>query len=295
MIFAVLGDANIRKQSFIFSMARELAAVKKSVVIVDLDPCSPVGEYLADEEVALSVGEVVTSTELTQELVLKSLLKTSSERICLSCYRTGDFSLKYPKIHRSQVSDFLTHLSPLADYVLININGDISISEGYKAVIQAASGVILVVDDSLYSIGVYYSLLEQINAEYRVVAIGKRDLIERALRSADVYLEYSSEMLSISSSKEALTANEFGKRDKKCLVHLRAFLQELTGENFVVKGLRQKKASADRVKTEDGVKKENAGKNERRLGKIFEIPRRTTGFRAGLKNMLKKLSKRGEY
>lgn len=294
MVFTVLGDANIRKQSFMFSMARELAASKKSVIIVDLDPCSPVGEYLAEEEIALSVGEVITSTELTQELVLKSLLKTSNERVCLSCFRTGDFFLKYPKMLRSQISDFLAHLSPLADYVLININGDVSVSEGYKAVVQAASSVILVADDSLYSIGVYYSLLEQINVDYKVVAVGKRELIERAIRFVDVYLEYSNEMLSISSSKEALTAIGVGKKNKKCRVRLMAFLQKLTGEDFAVKELKQKAAADELVRVESSNKKENTTKNGKRLGRIFETPT-VTGFKLGLKNMLKKLSQRGEY
>lgn len=203
-VISVLGAQSKSKRAFVFEFAKMMALQGKTTIITSLDSIDPLVSQVGTEEALYAVHEVITASSLTQDLILKSLVKTMNDKIFVAGYKSGDSLGKYPEILRNQMMDYLTLIRPLADVIMLVMSCDITAHSGLMTAVEMSDETVIFIDDTLYGYGYYMSQSVVIKRRKIVVSDGDKELIQGTVKDPLFFLPLTPDVTELSESAEVL-------------------------------------------------------------------------------------------
>lgn len=138
-IISITGNTSSGKTVLSVKLALALANKGKDVLLVHCDASAPPLAYSGIEksEHIVSIGEIISASSITQELLLKSCVTTKAPHLCFMGYKAGENYLTYPKYTNARIQEFCTQIRHLADIVIIDCCSDLENKLSSEAIRQA--------------------------------------------------------------------------------------------------------------------------------------------------------------
>lgn len=159
-ILAIMGSPGAGKTVTSLKMAAALAKSKKNVIVLHLEPTCPVIPYVLAGDIAhdVSIGELLTKMQLSQNEILASLVPVSNnDYISVAGYKLGESFASYPKIVATKVVDFFVMLRGLADYIIVDCSTVIEADVATIVALQFADKVLQLGTSDLKGISYFYT------------------------------------------------------------------------------------------------------------------------------------------
>lgn len=181
-LLAIMGSPGSGKTTTAIKLAQSLASKKKNVIIVFLDPFTPVIPYVlpANTDHHTSLGYLFTAPSVTQKQILDACIPVKENGfISLLGYRAGERLMQYPKILKERVMECLVSLRYLADYVILDCTGVFEADTASIAAIETADQLLYLATANLRGVSYYQSHLpmladQRFRRENRRMAIGNQ-------------------------------------------------------------------------------------------------------------------------
>jgi len=179
-LLAVMGSPGSGKTTTAIKIAQSIAAKRKNVIIVFLDPFTPIIPYILPAHTIheVSLGQLFTAPSVTQKQVLDACIPVPEcDYISLLGYRAGESLIKYPQITKERVIECLILLRHLADYVILDCTTVFEADSASIVAMENSDMVLYMATASLKGVSYYQShrpLLKnnRFQKDNRLMAIG---------------------------------------------------------------------------------------------------------------------------
>lgn len=220
-VLTFIGSPAAGKSSLIIQIANKYSKDGKKVLIVSFDTMSSAVTHFVLDKHEISLGTILSKSQLTQDDLLKAMLRTSNNNIAFIGYKIGDFKAKYPRQSSELAQDFYFQLLSLADIVLIDTFGDFSADEAVMFSLDVADNIIAVFTDDTKGVASYKSLTNFIDKPNKTifVGVGKEETLSSYMKRIDVFMPRCAELNKIMNSGDPFR-NEF--ESKRSLPYLRS-------------------------------------------------------------------------
>lgn len=161
-LLAVMGSPGSGKTTTAIKLAQSLAVRKKNVIVVFLDPFTPVIPYVLPVNIdhETSLGSLFTAPTVTQKQILDACIPVKENGfISLLGYRAGESLVQYPKILKERVVECLVAMRYLADYVILDCTAMFEADTASIAAIETADQVLYLTTANLRGVSYYQSHL----------------------------------------------------------------------------------------------------------------------------------------
>lgn len=168
-ILAVWGSPSSGKTLTAVKIAREMSLNKKNVAVVLCDVVSPsLPTVLKTKKPAeVSIGEVLSASGVTQELILKSsVCPDKTPYISFLGYKAGENVFTYAEYAKERAVDLLVLLRHIADYVVVDCASSLTDSILSTAALEVADAVLRLGTCDLKGVSYFMSSLPLI-ADHR--------------------------------------------------------------------------------------------------------------------------------
>ncbi len=129
-ILAVWGSPSSGKTVMSVKLARYIASQKKNVILVLADMCAPPLPYIcpsADLETEQSLGNILGAAHVTETLIKQhAILHKRNEYLTMLSMLKGENAFTYPPHTETQVTELLSELRKMADYIIIDCTSSIT-------------------------------------------------------------------------------------------------------------------------------------------------------------------------
>ena len=165
-LLAVWGSSNSGKTVTAIKLAKALSNRKKNVMLIlceDICPVLPT-VYKSKDTVEVSLGEVLSAPNITQEVILRNCL-TLEKNPYLSVlgYKAGENPFSYAEYNKERAIDLLVLLRHIVDYVVIDCSSILTENIISTAALEVADKVLRLGSCDLKSISYFTSILPLIS------------------------------------------------------------------------------------------------------------------------------------
>ena len=165
-ILAVWGSSGSGKTVTAIKLAKEIAERKKNVLLLlcdDICPALPT-IFKSKSPVDVSIGEVLTAPNITQEVILKNCVSfDKNPYISLLGYKAGENPFSYAEFKKDRAVDLLVLLRHIVDYVVIDCSSILTESIISIVALEIADEVLRLGSCDLKSISYFMSVLPLIS------------------------------------------------------------------------------------------------------------------------------------
>ncbi|MBQ8902852.1 MAG: AAA family ATPase, partial [Oscillospiraceae bacterium] len=129
-VLAVWGSPASGKTTMAVKLARYIASQKKNVILLLADMTAPPLPYIcpaSDIEEENSLGAILGAAHVTENLIKQNaILHKRNEYLTMLAMKNGENAFSYAPFTETQVTELLSELRRMADYIIIDCTSNIT-------------------------------------------------------------------------------------------------------------------------------------------------------------------------
>ena len=129
-VLAVWGSPASGKTTMAVKLARYIASQKKNVILLLADMTAPPLPYIcpaSDIEEENSLGVILGAAHVTENLIKQNaILHKRNEYLTMLAMKNGENAFSYAPFTETQVTELLSELRRMADYIIIDCTSNIT-------------------------------------------------------------------------------------------------------------------------------------------------------------------------
>ena len=129
-VLAVWGSPSSGKTTMAVKLARYIASQKKNVILLLADMTAPPLPYIcpaSDIEEENSLGAILGAAHVTENLIKQNaILHKRNEYLTMLAMKNGENAFSYAPFTETQVTELLSELRRMADYIIIDCTSNIT-------------------------------------------------------------------------------------------------------------------------------------------------------------------------